>query len=94
MATSFRIGSGPAGPRSSFFDIGANQGLYAILAARNPVCTGIYAFEPVPTTAALLRRNASLNPSGVGVRVIPSAISAIDGPLTIAVHHGHTAEPA
>lgn len=73
-----------------FFDIGANQGLYSILAARNPVCTGIYAFEPVPTTAALLRRNVSLNPSGVGVRVIPSAISAIDGPLTIAVHPGHT----
>ena len=31
----------------SFIDIGANQGLYSLLAAQNPYCKAVVAFEPV-----------------------------------------------
>ena len=44
-----------------FLDIGANQGLYSMLASGNPACRAVIAFEPIPETAALLRENLGLN---------------------------------
>lgn len=44
-----------------FLDIGANQGLYSILAARNRACVAVHAFEPVAQIADLLQANLALN---------------------------------
>ncbi len=73
-----------------FLDVGANQGLYSMIAARNPACRGVWAFEPVAATRALLRRNIALNRGAEKISVIPAAISATDGPLDILVRAGHS----
>ena len=52
-----------------FLDIGANQGLYTIIAALNPKCRDAVAFEPVRDTYFLLENNLLLN--RVGARVSP-----------------------
>lgn len=44
-----------------FLDIGANQGLFSLLAARNPCCEAIIALEPVPDTHARLAQNFAAN---------------------------------
>ncbi len=44
-----------------FLDIGANQGLYTLCAARNPMSARCHAFEPVAKTFALLRKNIEIN---------------------------------
>lgn len=43
-----------------FLDVGANQGLFSLIAARNPHCQRIVAVEPVPATHALLAANLAL----------------------------------
>lgn len=73
-----------------FLDIGANQGLYSLIAARNPACHGVFAFEPVAATRAFLERNIALNPGSGKITVVPAAISATDGPLDILVRAGHS----
>lgn len=55
-------------------DIGANTGYYSLLAAAANPDAEIYAFEPVPTIAALTRANAALNQAG-RIRVLECAIS-------------------
>lgn len=64
-----------------FLDIGANQGLYSILAARNPHCQSILAFEPVSATADLFEANSDLNATSDKITLVRKAIS--DGPGTI-----------
>lgn len=44
-----------------FLDIGANIGLYSLVAARQPGCQGVLAFEPVPDTFRYLAANVALN---------------------------------
>ena len=44
-----------------FLDIGANQGLYTIGAAKNPNCKKVYSFEPVKNTFLLLKENVRFN---------------------------------
>ncbi len=44
-----------------FLDIGANQGLYTLAAAKNPRLVAAYAFEPVQTTFSLLEQNVKIN---------------------------------
>lgn len=41
----------------AFLDIGANQGLFSLIAARNPLCERVVALEPVPETHRLLAAN-------------------------------------
>jgi FkbM family methyltransferase len=49
-------------PGDLFADVGANNGLYSLWAARLVGARGrVHAFEPDPDTAARLRRNAELN---------------------------------
>jgi FkbM family methyltransferase len=72
-----------------FLDIGANQGLYSILAARNRFCRGVHAFEPVPQVAALLAENLALNRARE-VAVHRVAISDRSGQIDIAFDPGHT----
>lgn len=73
-----------------FLDIGANQGLYAIGAARNPHLRMAYAFEPVSSTADLLDKNIRLN--GVDDRcvVVRKAISDTPGPVAMAMAQNHS----
>lgn len=72
-----------------FLDIGANQGLYSVLAARNRHCVAVHAFEPVPQVAALLARNLALNDVG-RVVVHRHAVSDRPGAVEIAFDPGHT----
>ena len=44
-----------------FFDIGANQGLFSLLALKNKECLKLYSFEPVKKTFSLLERNIDAN---------------------------------
>ena len=44
-----------------FIDIGANQGLYSLIAGNNKNCLKVFAFEPVPDTAEILTNNIGEN---------------------------------
>jgi FkbM family methyltransferase len=67
----------------NFIDIGANIGLYSLLAARNlPEGRPIIAFEPDPGTAQRLRTNLALN--GVSrVEIVQAAVSPERGEMSI-----------
>ena len=56
-------------------DIGANQGLYTICAARNPKNLMSYAFEPVPDTFDFLEKNIALNRVAPKCSLVKKAIS-------------------
>jgi FkbM family methyltransferase len=58
-------------------DVGANSGLFAIVAkVVNPAAT-VIAFEPMPLFADALRRNVAHN--GIDVRVVRAAVSNAEG---------------
>src|SRR5262245_52356781 len=53
---------------ATIVDVGANIGLYSVVAAQRVGASGVvYAFEPVPENIAFLRKNLELN--GVADRV-------------------------
>lgn len=72
-------------PGGVVYDLGANAGFYAMIAARavGPIGS-VYAFEPTPTLAARIRDNAARN-SFENVHVVEAAISAIDGEINFGV---------
>lgn len=45
----------------AFLDVGANQGLFSLIAGQNPACQKIVSLEPVPDTHARLSANIALN---------------------------------
>ena len=57
-----------------FIDVGANQGLYSIIAAKNKNFIKIYAFEPVQETFNLLIKNIDLNKVSKSVIPIKAAV--------------------
>jgi FkbM family methyltransferase len=60
----------------TFIDGGANIGLFTLVAASRVGPTGhVFAFEPAPPTASLLRQNVALNRFGA-VRVVEAALGA------------------
>lgn len=73
-----------------FVDIGANQGLYSLIAAQNPKCERIIAFEPVPTTHARLAANVALNGGAARTVLHLLAIAGSAGEVTIDVAPDHT----
>lgn len=73
-----------------FVDIGANQGLYSLLAARNPHCTQALAFEPVARTHDLLEQNIAANHLGSRITAIRAAVSAQAGQIAIRVPKHHS----
>lgn len=73
-----------------FVDIGANQGLYSLIAAKNPKCLTIIAFEPVPATHARLAANVGLNGGAERTVLHQLAISDSVGEVTINVAESHT----
>jgi FkbM family methyltransferase len=48
-------------PGMTFFDVGANAGLFAISAAKKIGAKQVFAFEPCASTSALLKKNVQLN---------------------------------
>jgi len=48
-------------PGMIFFDVGANAGLFALLAAKKIGAKNVFAFEPCSATCNLLRQNLRLN---------------------------------
>lgn len=74
-----------APPGGVIYDLGANAGYYAILAARAVGPAGkVYAFEPTPTLAARVRENAARN-SFAHVHVIEAAVSGVDGEIQFGI---------
>jgi FkbM family methyltransferase len=74
-------------PGAVVFDIGANTGYYSLLFAEVAGSGGrIYAFEPVPSTIAILKRNLARNASLAGrVELIEVALSDQEGFVTLNV---------
>jgi FkbM family methyltransferase len=66
-------------PGMVFYDIGANVGFFTLIGAKAVGPTGqVYAFEPVPESAHVLRRNLALN--GVeNVCILELAVSGASG---------------
>ncbi|MBU7579949.1 MAG: FkbM family methyltransferase [Porphyrobacter sp.] len=73
-----------------FVDIGANQGLYSLIAAQNPKCRKVIAFEPVPATHARLAANVALNGGAERTVLHQLAIADNVGEVTINVAPDHT----
>lgn len=69
-------------------DVGANIGLYSLIAARSRNARRVVAFEPDPRSAELLRTNAALN--DVAVDVVEAAVSATSGSALLAVPAAHS----
>ncbi|NUZ04218.1 FkbM family methyltransferase [Schlegelella sp. ID0723] len=70
----------------TFLDIGANTGVYSLIAGVNGV-PHVHAFEPVPRIAARLRENLSLNRLD-RVRVHDCAVTSHAGTITLYVPAG------
>lgn len=74
----------------TFLDVGANQGLFTLLAVQNPFCEEAIAFEPVPETFGLLAHNAAHSPMSNRIRCVQAAISSETGTATISLSDGHS----
>ena len=66
-----------------FFDIGAHQGLFGILAAKNPNCIKSFVFEPIPETVNFLKKNINLNQVNDRVILFPYAISDVSSEMEV-----------
>mgnify|MGYP002388097297 CR=1 FL=1 len=73
----------------SFIDVGANVGLYSLLAAGNKNCCRCYAFEPNPAVFESLSQNVRLNNCGCA-ELVNSAVSAESGDLRFCYADSHT----
>ncbi len=73
-----------------FLDIGANQGLYSLIAGKNPHCRTAIAFEPVPATFALLEANVAANGLGQVVKPANVAIASQDGDVVMRIGTNHS----
>jgi FkbM family methyltransferase len=73
-----------------FLDIGANQGLYSLIAAKNPLCAGVIALEPVPNTFNRLTDNIYANGLQGKVKAVQAALSDKKGVATIAFDAAHS----
>jgi len=74
-----------------FFDVGANTGLYALLAACASQRLAVHAFEPYPPALDALQKNIALNDLRDRIRVSPAALGDSPGrqPLYIPLqNHG------
>jgi len=60
-----------------FFDIGANQGLYSLIAATNKKCSKTFSFEPVKKTVEIFKKNINRNGLSKKIRVIEYAVDSI-----------------
>jgi FkbM family methyltransferase len=73
----------------SFIDIGANIGLYTLIAAQNRNCHRCYAFEPNPAIFSAMVENIKLN-GCANVQPINAAVSDTVGILRFSAREGHS----
>ena len=73
-----------------FIDIGANQGLFSIIASKNSKNVRSYAFEPVPKTFSLLQENVKFNRLAKKCFPINKAISNRVGANKIFIPKNHS----
>jgi FkbM family methyltransferase len=73
-----------------FLDVGANQGLYSIGAAKNPNLKKCFAFEPMSLTASLLKENLEANQVQKKCEIVQKAISFEGGVGDIFYECTHT----
>lgn len=76
--------------RFSFIDIGANQGLYSLLAVQFDLCTCAYAFEPVSKTFSLLEDNIQANGQAEKIMAHRLAVSDQAGLRDLSIMPGHS----
>lgn len=70
-------------PGDVFFDVGANVGLFSLIASRIVGPTGtVIAFEPIPEIAGQLEANASIN-SLRNIQVLQIAVADRDGEMRL-----------
>ena len=69
-------------PGDLFLDVGANLGLYTLLAA-GAVGADVIAYEPMPATAALLKNNVHRNGLENLVSVVTAAVGREEGAITL-----------
>ncbi|MBO9518167.1 MAG: FkbM family methyltransferase [Porphyrobacter sp.] len=74
----------------AFADVGANQGLYSLIAAKNPHCREVIAFEPVAATYAALTANIAINQGAEKVTALKLGISDKAEQIGISVPRGHS----
>jgi hypothetical protein len=65
-------------PDDLAFDVGANFGIWSLLAARRVAAGSVHAFEPVPEMVKRLRRHAEINGAS-GIVVNEHAVGSEDG---------------
>jgi FkbM family methyltransferase len=75
---------------STFFDVGANIGVYSVIGATKSRTLTVYAFEPIEENQALLGRNIAEHQLEQRVHVQPVAASDRVGKATIHLHHSGT----
>ena len=73
-----------------FIDIGANQGLYTLLAAENHFCRLALAFEPVSMTFEWLKANRELSAFAPKIRCYQSAVGDTDCEMDIVLGRDHS----
>lgn len=76
----------------AFLDIGANQGLFSLIAAKNPFCERIVALEPVPATHRLLAANFALAGLGERGRALNVGLSDRAGRHAITINPVHSGQ--
>ena len=62
------------GEKYNLIDIGANQGLYSIIAAKNPMCEKVIGYEPIPDIFDIFKRNIELNQCADKIIPVKAAI--------------------
>jgi FkbM family methyltransferase len=84
-------------PGSIILDVGAQFGLYSMLAARHIGADGrIFAFEPSPETVAVLRRHLKNNGMTDRVEIVQAAVGPEEGEVTFymaGTHPSNTLAP-
>ncbi|HUR06411.1 MAG TPA: FkbM family methyltransferase [Nonomuraea sp.] len=63
-------------------DVGANAGVFALLAAASNPGANVIAFEPNPASFSLLTRNVALNPRA-RVTCVNAAVTEVEGTVTL-----------
>ena len=72
-------------PGGVVYDLGANAGYYAVIAARAVGADGqVFAFEPTPKLAERIRTNASRN-NLTNLEVVEAAVSDADGEINFGI---------
>ncbi len=96
MVNQLRTASGPNKTKTTMLDIGANYGLYSIIAACHVPNCRVYAFECNPAVINLLKDNAALNSTSIDqagsrITILDKAVSNQNGssPFLIRTDNGH-----